>query len=129
MRNRGRRILSQLYIPLLNQAIDLIKKYEWTKGDSFRDTVFPLITNKDLNQNLKIISELCELGFQLNFYTARHTFATTVTLLNGVPITSIKKMMGHLKIESTINYAQVNKSLLGRDMMLLQEKINPIIKE
>lgn len=111
-------------VPLLSLVIALIKKHECKKGDIFRDTIFPLVTNKDLNQNLKVISELCELGIQLNFYTARHSFATTVTLSNGVPITSIKKMMGHLKIESTVHYAQTEKSVIKRDMMLLQERIN-----
>lgn len=111
-------------VPLLSPALALIKKYEWKKGDLFRTTVFPFVTNKDLNTNLKTISEICGFGISLNFYMARYTFATTVTLLQGVPITSIKEMMGHRKIESTIHYAQADKSVIARDMMLLQEKIN-----
>jgi integrase/recombinase XerD len=89
-------------LPLLSPALTLIKKYECGKGNLLRGTVFPFVTNKDLNDNLKIISEVCELGIPLNFYIARHTFATTVTLLLRVPITSIKEMMGHQRIESTM---------------------------
>jgi integrase len=111
------------HVPLLNPAVALIKKYERKKGDFLRTTVFPFVTNKDLNDSLKIISEICEFGMSLNFYMARYTFATTVTLLNGVPISSIKEMMGHRKIESTIHYARADKSVVGKDMKALQEKI------
>jgi site-specific recombinase XerD len=111
-------------VPLLSPALTLIKRYERGKGNLLRGTVFPFVTNKDLNSNLKIVSEVCEFGIPLNFYIARHTFATTVTLLHGVPITTIKEMMGHQRIESTIHYARADKSVIGKDMILLQEKIN-----
>lgn len=58
-------------VPLLQPAIEIINKYKINKGDVLRDTVFPFVTNKDLNMNLKIISEICELGLSLNFYMAR----------------------------------------------------------
>ncbi len=110
-------------VPLLSPAIAIIKKYRWKKGDITQTTVFPFVTNKDLNANLKIIGEICELGIALNFYIARHTFATTVTLAQGVPITSIKEMMGHDRIETTMTYARVNNAIIGMDMMLVQEKM------
>lgn len=88
-----------------------------------RATVFPFVTNKDLNINLKIIGEICDVEFPLNFYIARHTFATTVTLAQGVPITSIKEMMGHERIETTMTYARVDSSIIGMDIMLAQERI------
>jgi site-specific recombinase XerD len=55
---------------------------------------------------------------------ARHTFATTVTLMNGVPIESISKMLGHSKITTTMIYARVSQSKIGMDMMLLQNKLD-----
>lgn len=111
-------------VPLLNPAIEILKKYERKEKDLFRTIVFPFVTNKDLNANLKITSEVCGFGIPLNFYIARYTFATTVTLLNGVPITTIKEMMGHRKIESTVHYARADKTEIGRDMMLLERRIN-----
>ena len=84
------------------------------------------VTNKDLNFNLKIIGEICDVGFLLNFYIARHTFATTVTLAQGVPITSIKEMMGHDRIETTMIYARVDSSTVGMDMMLVQERMDAV---
>ncbi len=71
----------------------------------------------------KVISELCELGVSLNFYAARHTFASTVTLAHGVSITTIQAMMGHSKIENTIHYARVDKSALGKEIMYLQKRL------
>lgn len=110
-------------IPLLSPTLAILQKYRCKKGDMKRATVFPLVTNKDLNANLKIISEICEIGFPLNFYVARHTFATTVTLAQGVPIASIKEMMGHDRIETTMTYARVDTSIIAKDMILAQEKI------
>jgi integrase len=112
------------YVPLLGPASALIKKYQLKKGDLSRSTVFPFVSNQILNRNLKIISEICGLGFPLNFYVSRYTFATTVTLYNGVPITSIKEMMGHKKIETTAHYARASKVVVGKDMMRLQGEIN-----
>jgi len=110
-------------VPLLSPALAILQKHHWKKGDIKRDSLFPLVTNKDLNANLKIISEICEIGFPLNFYIARHTFATTVTLAQGVSITSIKEMMGHDRIETTMTYARVNIGCIEMEMMSLQNRI------
>lgn len=110
------------HVPLLPPALALIKKYELKPDDLLRNTVFPFVTNQYLNDSLKVISELCEFGMPLNFYISRHTFATTVTLFHGVPITSIKEMMGHRKIESTMHYAKVDRSSVARDMKMVEQR-------
>ena len=61
---------------------------------------------------------------QLTFHMVRHTFATTVTLMNGFPIESISKMLGHSKITTTMIYARVSQSKIGMDMLLLQNKLD-----
>src|SRR5678815_813868 len=66
----------------------------------------------------------CKMKNQLTFDMARHAFATTVTLMNGVPIESISKMLGHSKITTTMIYARVSQSKIGMDMMLLQNKLD-----
>ena len=58
------------------------------------------------------------------FHTARHTFATTITLANGVPIESVSKMLGHTDIRTTQIYAKVIDAKLSNDMELLAQKIN-----
>ncbi|WP_217607180.1 site-specific integrase [Chitinophaga sp. GbtcB8] len=111
------------HVPLIKVPLSILEKYKLGKDDLSRETVFPFVTNKALNDNLKIIGEICGFTLPLNFYMARHTFATTVTMLQGVPITSIKVMMGHQKLESTMIYTRVSNPIVGMDMMLAQERM------
>ncbi|MDB5154427.1 MAG: recombinase [Mucilaginibacter sp.] len=55
---------------------------------------------------------------------ASHTFATTVTLNNGVPIESVAKMMGHTSIKTTQIYAKVMDHKISEDMELLKMKLS-----
>ncbi|WP_419803601.1 tyrosine-type recombinase/integrase [Mucilaginibacter sp.] len=57
---------------------------------------------------------------------ARHTFATTVTLNNGVPIESVAKMMGHTSIKTTQIYAKVMDHKISSDMATLKVKLSAI---
>lgn len=64
------------------------------------------------------------LSLLVFFHLARHTFATTITLANGVPIESVSKMLGHTDIRTTQIYAKVIDTKLSNDMELLAQKIN-----
>lgn len=64
------------------------------------------------------------LAEPITFHLARHTFATTITLANGVPIESVSKMLGHTDIRTTQIYAKVIDTKLSNDMELLAQKIN-----
>ena len=64
------------------------------------------------------------LAQPITFHLARHTFATTITLANGVPIESVSKMLGHTDIRTTQIYAKVIDAKLSNDMELLAQKIN-----
>ena len=77
-----------------------------------------------MNAYLKEIAGLCEIDKELTFHIARHTFATTVTLTNGVPIESVSKMLGHKNLRTTQHYAKVLDRKVSEDMMILREKIN-----
>ena len=71
-----------------------------------------------------MIAEICGIKKYLTFHLARHTFATTVTLMNGVPIETISKMLGHTKLSTTMIYARITQSKIGMDMELLQNRLN-----
>jgi site-specific recombinase XerD len=76
-----------------------------------------------MNEYLKEIADLCEIDKKLTSHIARHTFATTVTLLNGVPIESVSKMLGHTNIRTTQHYAKILDIKVSEDMILLKKKL------
>lgn len=107
-------------VPLMKQAIDLLKSFGFnSKSNSF---TLPILSNQKMNSNLKIIQELAGISKPLTTHLARHTFATTITLGNGVPIETVSKMLGHTKISTTQQYAKVLEDKIGRDMKDLLNK-------
>jgi integrase/recombinase XerD len=111
-------------IPLLNPALTILQCFASEKKAAIRETLFPPITNQEMNKCIKVIGEICQIKKKLTFHLARHTFATTVTLLNGVPIETISKLLGHSKLSTTMIYTHVMQSKLGLDMSLLQDKLD-----
>jgi len=81
-----------------------------------------MISNQKTNKSLKQISHLCNFNKKLTFHSARHTFATTITLTNGVPIETVSKMLGHNNIKTTQIYARVIDSKVSSDMQVLRQK-------
>lgn len=110
-------------VPLLSPALVILEKYSHYQEPSQHDMLFPRVTNQEMNRSLKVIGEICGINKNLSFHLARHTFATTVTLMNGVPIETISKMLGHTKLSTTMIYARVTNSKIGMDMGLLQSKL------
>ena len=111
-------------VPILEPAVAIIEKYKLTGDEPQRDTLFPFIANQVMNRCLKVVGEICGLHKKLTFHLARHTFATTVALCNGVPIESISKMLGHSKIATTMIYAKVVQTKISADMLSLRNKLN-----
>ncbi len=83
----------------------------------------PHVTNQEVNRGLKLIGEICEIKRYLTFHLVRHTFATTVTLQNGLPIETVNKLLAHTKLSTTMIYTHVMQSKVGMDMSLLQSKL------
>jgi site-specific recombinase XerD len=106
-------------IPLLPHALFLMELYAIKSNGK---TLFPIISNQKINKGLKAISLMCNFNKKLTFHSARHTFATTVTLTNGVPIESVSKMLGHNNIKTTQIYARVIDSKVSQDMLILRQK-------
>jgi len=102
----------------------IIAKYKDDPKAMTAGTIFPPISNQEVNRNLKIIQEVCEISKKITFHLARHTFATVVTLKNGVPIETISKMLGHTKISTTKIYAEVDDEKIKNDMERVERQFN-----
>lgn len=110
-------------VPLLPQALALIEKYRTHPKASNEQRLFPVISNQRMNGYLKEIAYICGITKNLTFHLARHTFATTVTLSNGVPIESVSSMLGHTSIRTTQVYAKVVEEKLSKDMLDLTARL------
>ncbi|MBB6271183.1 integrase [Pedobacter cryoconitis] len=110
-------------VPLLPMALEIMSKYSDHPSCSEGNSVLPVSSNQKTNNYLKEIATSCEISKELTFHIARHTFATTVTLANGVPIESVSKMLGHTDIKTTQHYAKILDLKLSQDMALLKIRL------
>ncbi len=101
-------------VPLLPAAINIIRKYEDKEAG-----LIPKISNQKMNAYLKEIADIIGLNKNLTWYVARHTFATTVTLGNGIKIENVSAMLGHTTIRQTQHYAKVLDTNISNDMKKL----------
>jgi len=108
-------------VPLLPLAQELILKYEDHPECVNLNVLFPVLSNQKMNSYLKEIANVCGINKELTFHIARHTFATTVTLSNGVPIESVSKMLGHKNIKTTQHYAKILDKKVSDDMAVLRQ--------
>ncbi len=111
-------------IPLLEEAERILDCYNDHPKIDGTEKLLPVYSNQKTNQYLKEIAKDLKIKKKLSFHTARHTFATTVTLANGVPIETVSKLLGHHKISTTQIYARVIDSKIADDMDNLREKLN-----
>lgn len=109
-------------IPLLPTALQIAERYSSNIVCLNTGSLLPVPSNQKMNEYLKEIADLCGIEKKLTSHIARHTFATTVTLLNGVPIESVSKMLGHTNIRTTQHYAKILDIKVGEDMAALKNK-------
>lgn len=104
-------------VPVLPPAQKIINKYRDSETG-----LIPKLSNQKMNAYLKEIADLCGIEKNLTWYVSRHTFATTVTLGNGIKIENVSSMMGHTNIKQTQHYAKVLDASVMQDMSKLMEK-------
>jgi site-specific recombinase XerD len=112
------------HIPLLPKALQIIEKYKDWPENVIKGKLLPVISNQKMNAYLKEIAILTEINKNLTFHLARHTFATTVTLTNDVPIETVSEMLGHKSIKTTQIYAKVIDKKVSGDMGRLKERLS-----
>lgn len=110
-------------VRLLDIPLQIIKKYEHCRTGR---RLLPVPTNQKCNEYLKEIAEVCGIHKEITFHVARHTFATTITLENGVPIETVSKMLGHTNVRTTQIYARITDQKISSDMAILEDKISQL---
>lgn len=117
---RRKKTDQEMDIMLLPKALEIINKYKGVK----RGKLLPYISNQRMNGYLKLIADACGIKKQLTTHSARHTFATTVTLMNGVSLEVVQKMLGHSSIRTTEIYAKIVNKRIMEEMSKLRDKIS-----
>lgn len=110
-------------VPLLPPALAILDKYRDHPQCVNNGRLLPVLSNQKMNEYLKEIADLCGIHKKMTTHTARHTFATTVTLSNDVPFETVSKMLGHKNLKTTQRYARVLDKKVSGDMMKLRHSL------
>lgn len=108
------------HIPLMELPLQLIRKYD---GISDKGKLFPMLSCSKTNINLKKIAKICGIDRCITFHQARHTYASLITLSQGVPMDTVRELLGHRDWRSTRIYAHLTQEKIGTDMSDLQARI------
>jgi len=111
-------------IPLLDLPLEIIRRYENHRMCKTKGILLPVMCNQKMNSYLKEIADFCGIDKEISTHSARHTFATTVTLANGVALTNVARMLGHTSTRMTEHYAKVLSHNISADMKNVQNKIS-----
>ncbi|MDZ7605138.1 MAG: site-specific integrase [Cyclobacteriaceae bacterium] len=114
----------QSNIPLLPEAMKLIDRYKNSLLSEVNGKLFPVASNQKMNAYLKEIGDVCGINKKMTFHMARHTFATTITLSNGVSMETVGSMLGHKNLKTTQIYAKVVQDKVSREMKQLKAILN-----
>jgi site-specific recombinase XerD len=111
-------------VPLLPPALRILQQYMNHSTSNHNGKLLPIPSNQKVNAYLKELGDICGITTAMTFHVARHTFASTVTLDNGVPIESVSKMLGHQSIKTTQIYARVSDKKISEDTIRLFKTFN-----
>ena len=110
-------------VPLLPIALEIIEKYKKHASCVQSNKLLPVNCNQRYNAYLKEVADICGITKHLTTHTARHTFATTITLENDVPLETVSNMLGHKDVRTTQIYAKITKRKISNNMKDLKEKL------
>lgn len=113
-------------IPLLDIPQEILRKYADHPTCRKKGVLLPVPCNQKMNSYLKEIADICMIHKNLTTHTARHSYATSVCLANGVSLENVAKMLGHSNIKMTQHYARVLDSSILRDMMQVERAISKL---
>lgn len=110
-------------VMLLPIPLEIISRYRDHKYCKAYNKLLPVNSNQRYNAYLKELADICGIKVKLTTHIARHTFATTVTLANDVPIETVSSLLGHKDIRTTQIYAKVVKKKVSNDMKMLRQRL------
>ena len=113
------------HVPLLELPLELIEKY---RGITKNGRLFPMLSCSKTNINLKKIAAICGINRWVTFHVARHTYASVITLSQGVPLDTVRELMGHRDWRATRIYAHLTYDKVNEDMGRLQKRITDKFK-
>jgi site-specific recombinase XerD len=113
----------QANIPLLPKALQILEKYKNHPRSSSNNTLLPMVSNQPFNFSLKEIAIICGINKNLTHHLARHTFATTICLSNGISMESTSGMLGHANMRTTQIYGKILPKRISREMETLEQKL------
>jgi integrase len=108
-------------VPLLDFPLQIIKKY---RGLAPQGKLLLMLSCGKMNLNLKKIGKICGIKRRLIFHMGRHTYASEITLSQGIPIETVSRMLGHSDLRSTRIYAKITNDKISEDMNKLEKRIN-----
>lgn len=108
-------------LPLLEPAQQILEMYDCYNTHKPNSRLFPMTQNQVVNRYLKLIAAEAGVSKHVTYHMARHTFATTITLMRGIPIETVSKMLGHTNLATTQIYAKVVDTKVMDDMAELKE--------
>jgi len=107
-------------IPILPPAMEIMDQYKEHPEAINKGTLLPMMSNQKLNQYLGEVAIKCGINKPVTCHIGRHTFATTITLNNDIPIETVSKMLGHASLKTTQIYAKVLERKISNDMVKLK---------
>ena len=107
-------------VPLLELPLQILERYRGIAPDG---RLLPMYGNNEMNAALKQIASTCGISSSVHFHRGRHTYASEITLSQGIPIETVSRMLGHSRIKTTQIYAKVTNDKIDEDMRGLEERI------
>ena len=118
--SKRRKTGTEFHVPLLELPLQIIEKYRGLNKDG---KMFVMLSCSKTNGNLKKIAKICGIKRNITFHMARHSYASLITLSQGVPMETVSRMLGHRDLSATRIYAQVSNEKINTDMRRLEKRI------
>lgn len=118
--SKRRKTGTEFHVPLLELPLQIIEKYRGLNKDG---KMFVMLSCSKTNGNLKKIAKICGIKRNITFHLARHSYASLITLSQGVPMETVSRMLGHRDLRATRIYAQVSNEKINTDMRRLEKRI------